>query len=68
MVRALCKHGRTISIPSHLFEKLNRIAAAQAELSEDLDRQPTVAELAEHTAMPAEELSAALKTAYQQTS
>ena len=68
VVRALCKHGRTISIPSHLFEKLNRIAAAQAELSEDLDRQPTVAELAEHTAMPAEELSAALKTAYQQTS
>jgi RNA polymerase primary sigma factor len=68
MVRALCKHGRTISIPSHLFEKLNRIAAAQAELSEDLGRLPTVAELAEHTAMPAEELSAALKTAYQQTS
>lgn len=68
VVRALCKHGRTITIPSHLFEKLNRIAAAQAELSEDLDRQPTVAELAEHTAMPAEELSAALKTAYQQTS
>jgi len=68
LVRALCKHGRTISIPSNVFEKLNRIAAAQAELSEDLDRQPTVAELAEHTAMPAEELSAALKTAYQQTS
>jgi RNA polymerase primary sigma factor len=68
MVRALCKHSRTISIPSNVFEKLNRIAAAQAELSEDLDRQPTVAELAEHTAMPAEELSAALKTAYQQTS
>ncbi len=68
MVRALCKHGRTISIPSHLFEKLNRIAAAQAELSEDLDRLPTVAELAEHTAMPAEDLSAALKTAHQQTS
>jgi RNA polymerase primary sigma factor len=68
IVRALCKHGRTISIPSHLFEKLNRIAAAQAELSEDLDRLPTVAELAEHTAMPVEDLSAALKTAYQQTS
>jgi RNA polymerase primary sigma factor len=68
MVRSLCKHGRTISIPSNVFEKLNRIAAAQAELLEDLDRQPTVAELAEHTAMPAEELSATLKTAYQQTS
>ena len=68
MVRALCKHGRTISIPSHLFEKLNRIAAAQAELSEDLDRQPTIAELVEHTGIPADELSAALKTAYQQIS
>jgi RNA polymerase sigma factor (sigma-70 family) len=31
IVRALCKHGRTISIPSHLFEKLNRIAAAQGD-------------------------------------
>lgn len=68
MVRALCKHGRTISIPSNVFEKLNRIAAAQAELSEDLDRQPTIAELVEHTGIPAEELSAALKTAYQQIS
>ena len=68
MVRALCKHGRTISIPSHLFEKLNRIAVAQAELSEDLDRQPTIAELVEHTGIPADELSAALKTAYLQTS
>ncbi len=68
MVRALCKHGRTISIPSNLFEKFNRIATAQAELSENLDRLPTVAELVEHTAIPAEELSAALKTAYQQTS
>ena len=68
MVRALCKHSRTISIPSHLFEKLNRIAAAQAELSEDLDRQPTIAELVERTGIPTDELSAALKTAYQQTS
>ena len=68
MVRALCKHGRTISIPSNVFEKFNRIAAAQAELSEDLARPPTVAELVEHTGIPAEELSAALKTAYQQTS
>lgn len=68
MVRALCKHGRAISIPSNLFEKFNRIAAAQTELSEDLDRLPTVAELVEHTGIPAEELSADLKAAYHQTS
>jgi RNA polymerase primary sigma factor len=68
MSRAVCKHGRTISIPSNVFEKFNRIAAAQAELSEDFDRQPTVAELVEHTGIPAEDLSAALKAAFRQAS
>jgi RNA polymerase primary sigma factor len=68
MSRALCKHGRTISIPSNVFEKFNRIAVAQAELSGDFDRQPTVAELVEHTGIAAEELSAALKAAFQQAS
>ncbi len=68
MVRALCKHGRTISLPSNQFEKLNRIAAAQAELSADLDRLPTVAELAERTGIPAAELTEDLQAAYQQTS
>lgn len=68
MVRALCKHGRTISLPSNLFEKLNRIAAAQAELSADLDRLPTVAELVERTGIPAAELTEDLQTVYQQTS
>ena len=68
MSRAVCKHGRTISIPSNVFEKFNRIAAAQAELSGDFDRQPTVAELVEHTGIAAEELSAALKAAFRQAS
>ncbi len=68
MVRALCKHGRTISLPSNQFEKLNRIAAAQAELSADLDRLPTVAELAERTGIPAAELTEDLQAVYQQTS
>ena len=68
MVRALCKHGRTISLPSNLFEKLNRIAAAQAELSADLDRLPTVAELVERTGIPGEELTEDLQTVYRQTS
>lgn len=68
MSRAVCKHGRTISIPSNMFEKFHRIAAAQAELSEVFDRQPTVAELVEHTGIPADDLSAALKVAFRQAS
>ena len=68
MSRAVCKHGRSISIPSNVFERFNRIAAAQAELSGDFDRQPTVAELVEHTGIPAEDLSAALKAAFRQAS
>jgi len=68
MSRALCKHALAISIPSNLFDKFNRIAAAQAELSEDFGRQPTVAELVEYTGIPAEDLSAALKAAFRQAS
>ncbi len=68
IVRALCKHGRTISIPSHLFEKLNRIAAAQDALTEELGRAPMVSELAERIGLPPEELYSITKGAYRQSS
>ncbi|MFM7085907.1 MAG: RNA polymerase sigma factor, RpoD/SigA family [Cyanobium sp.] len=46
ITRALASQSRTIRLPVHITEKLNRIRRLQRELSHRLGRSPTVAELA----------------------
>ena len=46
ITRALASQSRTIRLPVHITEKLNRIRRLQRELSHQLGRSPTVAELA----------------------
>jgi RNA polymerase nonessential primary-like sigma factor len=47
ITRALASQSRTIRLPVHITEKLNRIKRAQRDLSVRLGRLPNVAELAE---------------------
>jgi RNA polymerase primary sigma factor len=47
ITRAMADQGRTIRIPVHLVEALNRITRARVELEHDLGRKPTDRELAE---------------------
>src|SRR4029453_14807406 len=42
--RALADKGRTIRMPVHVVEKLNRIARAERKLTTELGREPTTAE------------------------
>lgn len=46
ITRAIASQARTIRLPVHITEKLNRIKQAQRELTARLSRTPTVAEVA----------------------
>jgi RNA polymerase nonessential primary-like sigma factor len=47
ITRAIAEKGRTIRLPIHITEKLNKIKKAQRQLSQRLGRAATVSELAE---------------------
>jgi RNA polymerase nonessential primary-like sigma factor len=47
ITRAIAEKARTIRLPIHITEKLNKIKKAQRQLSQKLGRAPTAAELAE---------------------
>ncbi len=54
ITRAIADQSRTIRIPVHMVEHINRVLKVQRELVQDLKRDPTTAELAERTGMPEE--------------
>src|SRR5436305_9199771 len=45
--RALADHARTIRIPVHMVETINRMIRALSRLQQELGREPTVDEIAE---------------------
>jgi RNA polymerase nonessential primary-like sigma factor len=47
ITRAISQQGRTIRLPIHIGEKLNKLKKVQTELSQKLRRSPTVAEIAQ---------------------
>jgi RNA polymerase primary sigma factor len=49
MMRALADQGRTIRVPSHVVEMLNRLTKADRDLTVELERTPTIVELSERT-------------------
>ena len=47
ITRAIADKGRTVRIPVHMVERLNRVRRVQSELIDQLQRQPTPEEIAE---------------------
>ncbi|AUB44647.1 SIG2, RNA polymerase ssential primary-like sigma factor (plasmid) [Nostoc flagelliforme CCNUN1] len=47
ITRAIAQQSRTIRLPIHINERLNKIKKIQRELSQSLGRNPTVVEIAE---------------------
>lgn len=45
--RAVAVHGRTIRVPVHVYEQTKTIQRAARSLSQDLKREPTIAEIAQ---------------------
>ena len=61
MTRALADQSRTIRIPVHMVERMNKVAKARRELSQELERDPTPAEIGVRVEMPAEKVEELLK-------
>jgi RNA polymerase primary sigma factor len=59
IARALADKARTIRIPVHVVEKLNKIGRAERKLVTELGREPTPEEIAEVTGIDPEEVDLA---------
>ena len=46
VTRALADQGRTIRVPVHMVETINKLAQSQRALMQDLGREPTIGEIA----------------------
>ena len=56
VARALADKARTIRMPVHIVEKLNKIVRSERKLRAELGREPTSAEIGEDIELPADEV------------
>jgi RNA polymerase primary sigma factor len=63
VARALADKSRTIRIPVHIVEKLNRIGRVERKLVTELGREPTPEEIAEVTGIEPEEVDSIKRSA-----
>ena len=63
VARALADKARTIRIPVHIVEKLNKIGRAERRLATELGREPTANEIADMTGIDPEEVDSIKRSA-----
>ncbi|ASC69652.1 RNA polymerase sigma factor, RpoD/SigD family [Halomicronema hongdechloris C2206] len=63
ITRAIADKGRTIRLPIHIVEKLNKIRKTQRSLAQELGRAAKVSEIANALDMPNEQVRACLEQA-----
>ncbi len=63
VARALADKGRTIRMPVHVVEKLNKIMRTERRLRSELSREPTPFEIAAELDLPADEVEQILRNA-----
>jgi RNA polymerase primary sigma factor len=61
ITRALADQSRTIRIPVHMVEMMQRVTKVQRDLAQRLGREPTFAELARELEMPEERIGEVLR-------
>ena len=54
ITRAIADQARTIRIPVHMVETINKVTRVQRQMLQELGREPTVEELGEKVGMPPE--------------
>jgi RNA polymerase primary sigma factor len=54
ITRAIADQARTIRIPVHMVEHMNRVVRVQRQLAQELEREPTIEELADKVGMTPE--------------
>ena len=63
MTRAIADKARTIRIPVHMVEKLNKVVHIERQLVQRLGREPLPEEIAEELEMSTEEVREILRMA-----
>ncbi len=63
ITRAIADQARTIRIPVHMIETINRIIKVSKKLFQELGREPTIEEIAKHMGMPVEKVRKVLRSA-----
>jgi RNA polymerase primary sigma factor len=61
ITRAIADQARTIRIPVHMVESMNRVLRVQRQMHQELEREPTLDELAERCALPTERVREILR-------
>ena len=56
ITRAIADQARTIRVPVHMVETINKLARIQRQLTQELNREPTDDEIAEKLGMPVEKV------------
>jgi len=65
ITRSIADQARTIRIPVHMIETINKLMRVQKQLVQEFGREPTPEEVADETGMPVERVRAVLKMAQQ---
>jgi RNA polymerase primary sigma factor len=52
VTRAIADQGRTIRVPVHMYEQINRLTRTSRQLVQELGRDPTTEEIAERLGVP----------------
>jgi RNA polymerase primary sigma factor len=68
ITRAIADQARTIRIPVHMVETINKLRRTQRQLLQDLGREPLPEELAEAMDMPVEKVQEVLKVSQEPVS
>ena len=60
-----CRQARTIRIPVHMIETLNKVMQVQKQLLQELGHEPTAEEVAEEMHLPIDRVQSIMKMAQQ---
>ena len=63
ITRAIADQARTIRIPVHMIETINKVIRTSRKLVQELGREPTSEEIAEHMGVPVPKVRKVLKVA-----
>ncbi len=63
ITRSIADQARTIRIPVHMVESMNRVQRLQRQMHQELEREPTLDELADRCAMPPDRVREILRIA-----
>ncbi|MEO0160678.1 MAG: sigma-70 family RNA polymerase sigma factor, partial [candidate division WOR-3 bacterium] len=56
ITRAIGDQARTVRVPAHILDTMNKVARAQRDMTQNLGREPTIEEIAQHLDLPTDKV------------